>query len=542
MTDATAVGSIRGAGRSEPAGPPPAEGTTAPGEPAEEARAAPLHRPLPGTPAERESARRIPAMMPGRSRPRPGARTDPADATPAAGGYDAALIAELVGAAGLLPGAAATIGDGAAEWAVEAGRSLLAELSDMAASLPEHAPRPPADTRFTESLAIWAVLSLNGADTLPPRLADEFKALVAGFVDRGATLDYALQCVRTTHAHLTQILFRCCETRFPAHEQAAVMRRVSADMFGGMEVLSSSLGRWFAMEHAGRAEPLARREALVAGVLAGEPVTPDVSARLGYDLGAHHLALVLWCEEHRADCAAELERTASRLLRRAGCTQVLLLPAGTGRLWAWGGRSGDPSRDLCGAGAAHETASHLHAAAGLPAGGAAGFRLSHTQALDAERVARQAGAGIGVFHDYAELDLVVLLRDDLGATAAFVRRELGPLADDDKNTAMLRGTVKRYLDHERSLAATAASLHVAKNTVVYRLKKAEQLLGRPFRVEGRKLRLHVALHMVEALGPAVLGAPGRQDAPPAADWSGRAVFPGNVGLVDQCPPPVHPIE
>ena len=59
------------------------------------------------------------------------------------------------------------------------------------------------------------------------------------------------------------------------------------------------------------------------------------------------------------------------------------------------------------------------------------------------------------------------------------------------NTAALRATLKSYLDNERSLAASAAQLHIAKNTVLYRVRKAEQLLGRPLHQD--RLRLSVAL-------------------------------------------------
>ncbi|WP_283616278.1 helix-turn-helix domain-containing protein, partial [Mycolicibacterium poriferae] len=66
----------------------------------------------------------------------------------------------------------------------------------------------------------------------------------------------------------------------------------------------------------------------------------------------------------------------------------------------------------------------------------------------------------------------------------------------------VRHTLKRYLDFDRSLARTAADLHVARNTVAYRVQRAEQLRGRPATV--RRLHLHAALVLVEELGDVVL--------------------------------------
>jgi sugar diacid utilization regulator len=52
-------------------------------------------------------------------------------------------------------------------------------------------------------------------------------------------------------------------------------------------------------------------------------------------------------------------------------------------------------------------------------------------------------------------------------------------------------------DAERSVAAVARTLHIAKNTVLYRVRKAERLRGRPLGED--RLRLHAALHLISAM-------------------------------------------
>ena len=59
-----------------------------------------------------------------------------------------------------------------------------------------------------------------------------------------------------------------------------------------------------------------------------------------------------------------------------------------------------------------------------------------------------------------------------------------------------------YLACDRSLAKAAELLHVARNTVAYRVKKVESLIGRDLR--DRKLELESALRLAQRLGTRVL--------------------------------------
>jgi DNA-binding PucR family transcriptional regulator len=103
---------------------------------------------------------------------------------------------------------------------------------------------------------------------------------------------------------------------------------------------------------------------------------------------------------------------------------------------------------------------------------------------------------------YRDLDIVAMLSTDLPAARDFVARELGDLAGGTESVTTMRHTLKRYLDLDRSLAGTAADLHVARNTVAYRVQRAEQLRGRP--ASERRLQLHAALVLADELGDLVL--------------------------------------
>lgn len=74
---------------------------------------------------------------------------------------------------------------------------------------------------------------------------------------------------------------------------------------------------------------------------------------------------------------------------------------------------------------------------------------------------------------------VGLLVDHLTDVRTWAGRALGDLMRDDEATVRLRETVQVFLDARGSSTDAAARLHVHKNTVHYRVRKAEELLGHP---------------------------------------------------------------
>jgi DNA-binding PucR family transcriptional regulator len=82
---------------------------------------------------------------------------------------------------------------------------------------------------------------------------------------------------------------------------------------------------------------------------------------------------------------------------------------------------------------------------------------------------------------------------------------LGPLAADEEAAARLRDTVRVFLETKRSYLETAARLHLHKNTVHYRVRKAEEMRGRP--LDDDRVGVEVALLACDRLGSAVLIVP-----------------------------------
>ena len=82
---------------------------------------------------------------------------------------------------------------------------------------------------------------------------------------------------------------------------------------------------------------------------------------------------------------------------------------------------------------------------------------------------------------FADVAPLALMSGSTELTRAWVIETLGSLADDDGQHAMLRETLRVFLQENGSFVATAERLTLHKNTVRYRIGKAEESLGRPGR-------------------------------------------------------------
>ncbi|MFG3289172.1 PucR family transcriptional regulator [Streptomyces sp. NPDC048179] len=401
----------------------------------------------------------------------------------------------------LVAEAVARVGRAATGWAIEAGQAMAARRNAHGLSDARYIHFRPR--RSYEALALCAVVALSGDRTPPAALRGEISALVREAVPRGVSVDVGLQGVQLFHADFLGRLLDWCGAHLPPEDLAVGMRQMSADLFEGMAALSALMAQEFAVTRerwlAGAA---AARQEMVRDILAGRETNRDrAMSRLSYDLTVHHLALVAWSDTEVAGRADDLADAATRLLTAVGCSSILLIPTGTAKLWAWGGRvSGMPAQgpDRQSVPRNPELPPRLRIALGRPGHSLAGFRRSHEQALAAERAGR-VGRSAGPVYDYEQLELPILLNTDPVAAAEFVTRVLGPLAADDPAMAELRSTLSAYLDDDRAVSAVAERLHIAKNTVLYRVKKAEQLRGHP--VKGDRLVVHAALDFIEVFGP-----------------------------------------
>jgi PucR C-terminal helix-turn-helix domain/GGDEF-like domain len=336
-----------------------------------------------------------------------------------------------------------------------------------------------------------------GADTLvvPPDAAE----YVRGLVRRGITLAVLLRTYRLGHAWFWDVWSEALTQRIadPA-ELLAAQDQSSAFLFAYIDGISGALVDAYGTERERMMRGAAQvRAETVRTILAGDAIDEEVAdRRLGYELRRHHVALRL------TSGVAEvrgLERAATEAAALLGPGAPLVVLSGAASLDVWSGAYEAPSLDRLEAYAPPEG---IRVAFGAPGHGIAGFRSSHAEAVQAARIASLAPGTAAPVTGYPRVELVSLLAADLPRARAFVLRQLGPLASSDEPAERLRETVLAYLAASGSATRVAKQLYVHQNTVTYRVKRAEELLGR--RVSESPIELTCALTLAAALGATVL--------------------------------------
>ena len=226
----------------------------------------------------------------------------------------------------------------------------------------------------------------------------------------------------------------------------------------------------------------------------------------GYRLGQHHVGTVVWCEDGPFDFEGQsaLSRVASALAAAAQCAErPVYIPRDGSSAWIWLPLADRTDLDRASLLAAAEaTEPRAAVALGEPLAGLAGFRRTHRQALLAHAVALAARPAPSRLTAFADVAPISMMSGDLDAARAWVVETLGALATDDERCSVLRETARVYLENGGSFTATAHQMILHRNTAQYRIRKAEEMRGRPLR-EGR-LDVQLALLACHWFGRAVL--------------------------------------
>lgn len=246
----------------------------------------------------------------------------------------------------------------------------------------------------------------------------------------------------------------------------------------------------------------ATRAVQVRTVLIDEELDATTAEALtGYRMHGTHVGLVAWSTS--TDGGREVE-TAVQAIAEASGAQPLAVLADDRTLWAWisGPRATAMSARALEAAVARRGGT-IRIAVGNAGVGLQGFRSSHREAQSAQRVAVIRGDDGGdLVTVFTEVAVSAFLARDLRAARRWVSEVLGGLAVDDPSMTELRRTVLSFLQTGASLTEAATMLHLHKNTVRYRLRKAEDVRGRP--LNERRMDVEVALLACEHLGRGVL--------------------------------------
>jgi hypothetical protein len=385
--------------------------------------------------------------------------------------------------------------------------ALGEEMADLLiGSMPEFTRSPDPD--FRQGLVIscqsnvsflWELLAGDAGIeqiTAPPGAI----AWAHELVHRGFDLATLLRAYRLGHGFLeTRFDEASAEIEIPPELRWRVSAHATRYFFSYVDSVCTQLVRDYEEERARwiRGAAAARTE-MVTAIIGGEPVDArDATARLRYDVSRRHLCFVVWTDTaaHRtAESRASLESAAALLAAQLGSTPTLTIQIGDRAVWAW---MHWPAADADGAAGTLSMPDGRRAALGTPAEGLTGMRRSYEEARSARRVAELMGSRPGTITHYSAAALAALLTADPAEAVRFAEAQLGALDDPDDAMTRLRATVRVYLEENLSPARTARRLGIHQNTVVYRVKRTEEILGRE--VSASLLELGVALRLAEGL-------------------------------------------
>jgi len=361
-----------------------------------------------------------------------------------------------------------------------------------------------------------------------PAAAVEYARRLA---QRGTPLTALLRAYRLGHACLSSwLLTELARQADDAQTVAAAMLGMSGIVAGYVDQTSEEMVTAYAQEreHWLRNHSAARA-AGIRDLLSGVRVDVGaIEAVLEYRLLQYHVGLVCWVGDGAgaADEISRLERAARRVAAQACCGgDPVFLPRDESSAWAWLPLGIRHTFDA--ATAVARTDGDLHFAFGDAASGTTGFRLSHRQAVAAQAVALAAESAPPPVVTFGQVAPVAMMLGSVDLLRAWVPATLAGLAADDEHHARLRDTLLVFLQTGGSYKTTAERLVLHKNTVQYRIRKAEESLGRP--VAENRHDVELALQASRWLGPAVLRRP-ENDWPPKLESAG----PGSAAVSLRC--------
>ncbi|WP_415977236.1 PucR family transcriptional regulator [Rhodococcus sp. 077-4] len=226
----------------------------------------------------------------------------------------------------------------------------------------------------------------------------------------------------------------------------------------------------------------------------------SLSNRLRYNLNRDHVGIIVSTDgKSGGPTAPDLTEIVVAIARANAAESYLSHPLGAHEVAGWFAlRRSARGEVVVDEGGRLNRLAGVRVAVGDAMSGLEGFRSTHEQARRARSVADLSGAaGSSSVTHYRDVALIALCVNDIEHAARFVAHTLGRLAGDDEAMRQRARTLGVYLSLNRSRAATASALSVHPNTVSYRVRQAEEALGRTIEVE--PVHLGIALSLLPAV-------------------------------------------
>ena len=391
------------------------------------------------------------------------------------------------------------VGEGAAQWAIALGRRIAERTIRR---FPEFGggPGTVATLRLgTEQSAIYMVRSLDAGHLVYRTDSPESRVMARDYVQRRVPMERIWHGMRSGHAWLTEELMAACRELTDRQQSPDELEYVSQILFEFVIIFAAEVGELYGVENAEWTSSAEfTRDETIRAILDEDAIDPDYASHvLGYSLSQYHVCCIVSAPEDADLSSRRLSTVASGTLRALGANTNLVVPVSAGTVHAWGGADRRLPPAEADEIAAETATSGETIAVGLGGRGPDGFRSAFRQAT-------RTASTIAMMHQvptramtHNQLSLLGLLLENPDEALNFAERELGGLAARSPQAEALRETVLAYMECRHSPRAAAEKLYVAKNTVIYRVKKAEELLERG--LDERPAETWAALMITQAL-------------------------------------------
>ncbi len=376
------------------------------------------------------------------------------------------------------------------------GPALFGELHEaVAASAPATLVADPALAAEIERsnvaiLAAWVDATMrHPGEPVAPVLGAETLDIVRDVARRGledSTYNYFRVGLAVASRHIMEAAFERSSDPQVLREALSLMLSSSADY---IDRSVAALRAVIEQEREARAVGgRTRRLEIAMALLEGDALpTETASARLGFELGRPLLGCILWADPSTGPGMEGLEKVARQLADAYEARSPLVISASAASVWMWLPTRFRPELSTLRAMVAETEG--VQVAIGSTGNGVAGFRSGHRDALHTQRVMHRLG-NAAVLATHEELRIVALAGADEVAADEFVAVVLGALASASPD---LRSTLRAVIASGFDTAGVAERLALHRNTVLGRVRRAENLL--PPGSEERWIDVAVALEL-----------------------------------------------
>jgi PucR C-terminal helix-turn-helix domain/GGDEF-like domain len=398
----------------------------------------------------------------------------------------------------------------AAQMRTSAGELAERIVSRIRAEVPEMFPDAQiveeALGSTEESLRQLAQIIEVAADPTQAELPPSTLAVFRSAVWRHVPLADYMRFYRLAQDEVWQWLFaRITAASRDAADQAIALELTTGWLFAFVDRAMTRANQAYEVEReTWMSGAAATRAAAIEDILGDrERDGQAASKRLRYDLTRHHIGVIAWVDHvpDKGDALSILSASVADIARSVAAETSITHPSGSLAVAAW--LSGHRALAMKGMDVFEDGARALgipngvSLAVGEPGYDLKGFRRTHIEAGHARRVASLVAPQGGPITRYRNVAVAALCTADGDHASAFASSILGPLAANDELTVRLASTLATYLRENRSRIRAAERLRVHPNTVSYRVRQAEELLGRNVSVDS--LDLQVALTLLPAL-------------------------------------------